>query len=111
MPAANFLNDHYRKQARRKTRILALFCGFWLLAIVVRLVQMQVFGHARAEIRVIAQNENTTISSRGEARFMTARAGSSPSACLRDRSSICPMKPIPFPPASSPSAVWPARWA
>jgi cell division protein FtsI (penicillin-binding protein 3) len=57
MPAVNFVNDHYRKQARRRTLIMALFCAFWFLAIVVRLVQIQVFGHARAEARVIDQNQ------------------------------------------------------
>ncbi len=57
MPAVNFLNDHYRKQARRRTRVIALFCAFWFLIIVVRLVQIQVFGHARSVVRVIDQNQ------------------------------------------------------
>ncbi len=60
MPAVNFLNDHYRKQARLRTRIIAAFCAFWFLAIVVRLVQIQVFGHTRAVARVIDQNQGKT---------------------------------------------------
>ncbi len=60
VPVANFLNDHYRKQARLRTRIVALFCTLWLLIIVVRLVQIQVFGHARAEARVNEQNRSQT---------------------------------------------------
>jgi cell division protein FtsI/penicillin-binding protein 2 len=57
VPAVNFVNDHYRKQARRRTLVIALFCAFWFLAIIVRLVQIQVFGHAQAEARVLYQNQ------------------------------------------------------
>lgn len=60
MPAANFLNDHYRKKARRRTRAVALFCAAWMLGIIVRLVQLQVFGHAKAEARVVEQNQGQT---------------------------------------------------
>jgi cell division protein FtsI (penicillin-binding protein 3) len=60
VPAVNFLNDHYRKQARLRTRMFGLFCAFWFLAIVVRLVQIQVFSHARYEARVIDQNKGQT---------------------------------------------------
>jgi cell division protein FtsI/penicillin-binding protein 2 len=59
VPAVNFLNDHYRRQARLRTRMVALVCGVWLTAIVIRLVQMQVFGHAKAESRVAEQNQGT----------------------------------------------------
>lgn len=57
MPAANFLNDHYRKKARRRTRVVALFCAVWMLGIIVRLVQLQVFGHTEAEAQVVEQNQ------------------------------------------------------
>jgi cell division protein FtsI/penicillin-binding protein 2 len=60
VPAVNFLNDHYRKKARRRTRVVALFCAVWMLGIIVRLVQLQVFGHAKAEARVIEQNQGRT---------------------------------------------------
>jgi cell division protein FtsI/penicillin-binding protein 2 len=43
---------------RRRTKLLAVGCGLWILVIVARLVQLQVFEHARLEIEVRDQNRN-----------------------------------------------------
>ena len=45
-----------RKKTRRRTRFLALIVAFWVLAILVRLVQIQAFGHAAAKARVTTQS-------------------------------------------------------
>lgn len=55
--AANLVQDLYRKKARRRIRVSAFICFLWLLVVVGRLVELQVFGHGRAVERVAAQNQ------------------------------------------------------
>jgi len=55
----NFVNDMYQKKARRRTRILVLLLSFWVVAIIFRLLQLQVFHHAGLRAQVIEQNQNT----------------------------------------------------
>jgi cell division protein FtsI (penicillin-binding protein 3) len=58
--AMNLVQDHFRKKAGRRTRLLALVCVLWLGGVVGRLIQLQVFGHTRAEARILEQNQSTT---------------------------------------------------
>jgi len=55
------IQDAPRGKARRRTRVAAFVCALWLLLIVGRLVQLQVFGHARAVERVTAQSQQMTV--------------------------------------------------
>ncbi len=55
------VQDAPRGKARRRTRITAFICAVWLLLIVGRLVQLQVFGHAKAAARVTAQSQQVTV--------------------------------------------------
>ncbi len=55
---ANLVKDHFQRKARIRTRLAALACALWLLAIIGRLVHLQVFGHAKAQVRVLVQNQN-----------------------------------------------------
>ncbi len=48
----------YQKKAYRRTIIISFFLVFWLTIIVIRLLQLQVFEHARWKEEVQGQNQN-----------------------------------------------------
>ena len=52
------MSDLYQKKVRKRTAILAFFFLTWFAGLLFRLVQLQVFNHARYKAEVIEQNQN-----------------------------------------------------
>lgn len=52
------MSDLYQKKVRKRTVILAFFFLTWFAGLLLRLVQLQVFNHARYQAEVIDQNQN-----------------------------------------------------
>lgn len=57
--ASGLVQDPLRRKARRRAKLIAAACFLWLLVVVGRLVQLQVFGHRQAATRVTRQNQST----------------------------------------------------
>lgn len=49
------MRTFYETDIRRRTKVLAAFLAAWALVVAARLVQVQVFGHARAKAAVLRQ--------------------------------------------------------
>jgi cell division protein FtsI/penicillin-binding protein 2 len=53
----NIAQIQFRKSVRKRTRILAFILALWTMAVLARLVQLQIFNHARCRIQVTEQNQ------------------------------------------------------
>jgi len=56
----NFASDLYQKRTSKRTRILALVLALWVFGIFFRLIDLQVFRHARLRGQVLKQNQDIT---------------------------------------------------
>jgi cell division protein FtsI/penicillin-binding protein 2 len=58
--AVKFPNEVYQKKVRKRTRILAFLLTVWIIGILIRLIDLQVFLHAGFKAQVAKQNQDRT---------------------------------------------------
>ena len=70
------MRTFYEGDIRRRTLALSFVLAGWAVIVVLRLVQVQVFGHARAKAAVLAQSRDmvTIEARRGTSTTATARS-------------------------------------